>query len=148
MREDVHVLRLPEPVRGSCELTFDRWPDEVVVDFPSVAALVERMQASFFGATLDLPALAVEVRVTPRQAFGGSRVAVDVPLRRFCGGCMGRGEVSELACPDCDGTGERLISERVHVYVPPGVRDGEILRLLVRATPASHTAVDLSVRVR
>lgn len=146
MRDDVHVLRLPEPVRGSCELTFDRWPDEVIVDFPSVAALVDRMQATFFGEADGSP-LSAEVRLSAREAFEGARVPLEMPLRRACGPCAGRGEVSEQACPDCDGAGERLTIERVHVYLPSGVRDGTRFRLRVRAMPAAHTAVDLHVRV-
>lgn len=147
MREDVHVLRLAEPVRGACELRFDRWPDEVVVDFPSVSALVERMQASFFGESVEGEPLAAEVRLSARQAFEGARVPLDMPLRRSCGPCAGRGEISEQACPACEGAGERIGLERVHVFVPSGVRDGARFRLRVRVLPAAGTAVDLHVRV-
>jgi hypothetical protein len=148
MRDDVHVLRLGEPVHGSYELTANSWPDDVVVDFPSVAALVGRMQASFFGEAADARPLRAEVSLSPREAFEGGRVALDVPLRRPCAACAGRGEVWDQACPACDGNGDRLVVERVRVFVPSGVRDGARFRLRVEAVAAAHTAVDLRVRVR
>jgi hypothetical protein len=148
MRDDVHVLRMPEPIRGSCELTLDRWPDDVIVDFPSIAALVDRMQAAFFGGEAEVRPVAAEVELSRGQAFRGGRVPVEVPLRRLCRACGGRGEVWDQPCGDCDGTGDRVNVEAVHVFVPSGVRDGARFRLRVRVPTDSQTAVDLRVRVR
>jgi hypothetical protein len=148
MGDDVHVLRLPEPIPGSCDLTFDGWPDDVGVDFPSVAAIVERMQAAFLAGEREAPVIAAEVELSPRQAFTGSRVPIRLPLRRPCRACGGRGEVWDQLCADCDGTGDRVNVEDVQVFVPSGVRDGARFRLRVRVPTSAHTAVDLHVRVR
>jgi hypothetical protein len=148
MRDDVHVLRFPEPIPGSYDLAFDGWADDVSVDFPSMASLVDRMQAAFFAGERGAPPVGAEVQLTERHAVSGGRVAVEVPVRRSCRRCAGRGEISDQACAACGGTGDREVLELVHVFVPAGVRDGTRFRLRVRATEAAHTAVDLIVRVR
>lgn len=148
MRDDVHVLRLSEPTPGSCVDPIDRWPDDVIVDFPSMSAVVDRMQAAFFGGDGDVRAVPAEVELSPRQAVTGGRVTVLVPLCRTCGRCGGRGEVGDEPCPLCGGTGDRVTIEAVHVFVPSGVRDGARFHFRLRVPAAPLTAVDLRVRVR
>jgi hypothetical protein len=148
MRDDVHVQRLPEQIPGSWEWPVDRWPDDVVVDFPSMSAVVDRMQAAFFAGEPDARPVAAEIELSASQAIRGARVPVQVPLRRPCSDCRGRGEVSDQLCPGCEGTGDRVTVEPVNVFVPSGVRDGARFRLRVRVMAASNTAVDLHVRVR
>jgi hypothetical protein len=148
MRDDVHVLRIGESIPGSCELSLGSWPDEVAVDFPSVAGLVDRMQAAFFRGEGGVRPVPAELELSPRQAFNGGRVSLAVPLRRSCRACGGRGEVWDQACPSCDGSGDRIEIEAVHVFVPSGVQDGARFRLRVRVPAELQTAVDLRVRVR
>ena len=46
-----------------------------------------------------------------------------------CPRCGGRGEVVETPCPECDGAG-RLTEEReLDVEIPPGIHDGQRIRL-------------------
>ena len=148
MRDEVHVLRLPVPVRGACQEANDRWPDDVVVDFPSMSALVDRMQQAFFGPSgVTSAPVPAEVRVSSLQAVTGARVPVAIPLRRPCRLCGGRGEVWDQPCAECHGAGDRVHVEPVEVFVPSGVRDGARFRLRVRVPATPSTAVDLHVRV-
>src|SRR6185312_1459398 len=66
--------------------------DEVAIDFPSVASVLDRMRDSFFGGdrAASLPA---EIVVSPPAAFWGVLVPLPVPLQRTCLRCGGRGEV-------------------------------------------------------
>jgi hypothetical protein len=148
MRDDVHVLRLSEPIPGSCVDPIDRWPDDVIVDFPSMGAVVDRMQAAFFGREGEVRAVPAEIELSAHQAVTGGRVPVPVPLRRPCGRCDGRGETSGEPCALCDGSGDRVAVEAVHVFVPSGVRDGARFHFRLRVPAAPLTAVDLRVRVR
>jgi hypothetical protein len=122
-----------------------RWSDDVIVDFPSIRALVDRMRAPFT-EDAGAPPVCAEVQLSARDAWSGGRIAVDVPLRRPCRACRGRGEIREEPCPACEGSGDRVTVEPVHVFVPSGVRDGAVFRLRVSAA-AAQTAVDLRVRV-
>jgi molecular chaperone DnaJ len=67
-----------------------------------------------------------------------------------CEGCNGRGYLRETVCPDC-ASGWRMESRILSVTVPPGLRDGERLRL-PRQAPAKpagdgHCAGDLYLEV-
>lgn len=148
MRDDLSVHRWPEPVSGAYHADDERWPDEVIVDFPAMASIVDRMQAAFFAGEPARASVSAEVALTPRQAFQGDRVAVQVPLRRACLTCEGRGELWDQVCTECTGTGHRVSVESVQVFVPGGVRDGARFRLRVVVPPALSTAVDLRVRIR
>ncbi|MDY6770334.1 MAG: molecular chaperone DnaJ [Candidatus Nanohaloarchaea archaeon] len=64
-----------------------------------------------------------KVRETKRTPFGRAQVVQE------CDECNGRGEVPEQDCPECDGDGVTERSEQVSVDIPPGVRDGQRVRV-------------------
>src|SRR4051794_10512673 len=57
--------------------------DEVAIDFPSVSSVLDRMRDSFFGETRSV-GLNAEIVLSPQEAFWGTTVPLDVPLRRTC----------------------------------------------------------------
>jgi hypothetical protein len=122
--------------------------DEVVVDFPSVRPIVDRMRAAFLG---DDPAgsepLSAELRLTARQAYCGGRIPVDVPVRQVCRRCGGRGEVWSESCPACEGQGDGVARRTVDVHVPAGVRDGTCLTFSVGHPQEPATRVHLRVAI-
>jgi hypothetical protein len=148
MADEVRLHRAPEPLGGSCEAPAERAFDAGIVDFPAMGALVERVQAAFFAGEAGGAPWPAEIELSPWEAFTGGRVPVEVPLRRACDPCAGRGEIADQSCPDCHGAGDRLRVEPVLVFLPSGVRDGQQFRLRVRAPLTLHAAVDLRVRVR
>lgn len=67
---------------------------------------------------------------------------------RVCPKCFGRGEVPETACPTCHGEGIVKAQEEVHVVVPAGVEDGEMIRMPGRGEAAvGATPGDLYVKL-
>ena len=122
----------------------EAFADEVDIDFPSVAGLVERMRATFFGPALD-EAVAAEVRLTPGQATTGTKIPVDVSLRHTCPVCGGRGEVWLDPCGACAGSGDGLLPHQFQLVVPPGVRDGTYLQFHIE--PSYAPATELQVRI-
>ena len=61
--------------------------DEIAIDFPSLHAAVERMRACFVAASAECdPArrLSTELHLSPREAFNGVTVPLDVPVRKLC----------------------------------------------------------------
>jgi hypothetical protein len=122
--------------------------DEIAIDFPSVHAAVERMRASFVGASAESdPArrLLAELHLSPREAFNGVTVPVEVPVRRLCVSCGGRGEIWSDPCESCDGSGEALGRHPVRLVVPPRVQDGDRFALSVSAPSAPPTHVEVRV---
>lgn len=59
-----------------------------------------------------------------QRSFLGSFTQVAV-----CADCHGTGKRPEHPCTDCRGKGIRNIQERLEVFIPKGVREGEILKI-------------------
>ena len=75
-----------------------------------------------------------------------------ITLRRSspCPHCHGTGLQGRRACPDCGGSGEVSITQRYQVKIPPGVHDGQRLRVAGQGEPGQRGAPagDLYLRVR
>jgi molecular chaperone DnaJ len=71
-------------------------------------------------------------------------------LSTICPVCSGRGTVVDTPCPTCQGTGAERRVKRVKVRIPPGVEDGQRIRVKGRGEPGQGTAPagDLYVVVR
>ncbi|MEF8713196.1 MAG: J domain-containing protein [Accumulibacter sp.] len=80
---------------------------------------------------------------------GCGRVARKGGGTSVCEGCAGRGYLRETDCSDCMGSGWRQEWRTLAVRVPPGLRDGERLRLARQAplTPGNTIAGDLYLEI-
>jgi molecular chaperone DnaJ len=69
---------------------------------------------------------------------------------RACPQCGGRGMVVETPCPTCQGSGVEIRPRQVKVRIPPGVDDGQRIRVKGRGAPgrSGGPAGDLWVTVR
>lgn len=121
--------------------------DEVAIDFPSVASVLDRMRSSFFGAAPPAR-LSAEIVLTPQEAFWGTSVPLDVPLRRTCPRCGGRGEIWSEWCAICGGGGEISSRHEMQLRVPAGVREGARFRFTVMPPGAPPTLVEVRVSIR
>lgn len=121
--------------------------DEVAIDFPSVSSVLDRMQEAFFGGAASA-GLRAEVVLSPQEAFWGTTVPLDVPLRRTCRRCGGRGETWEEWCAECRGGGEIAGSHLLTLRVPAGVREGERFRFRLSSADSPHTIVEIRVSIR
>jgi len=78
-----------------------------------------------------------------RNSFFGS-----ITTSRPCPRCHGRGQVPEAPCESCKGLGITRREEEIHVVVPPGVADGEMIRMPGRGEAATGApAGDLYVKL-
>ena len=133
--------------RDAWVLSVDPLTDEVAIDFPSVASVLDRMRHDFFGAGPSVT-LSAEIVVTPREAFYGVTVPLEVPLRRTCPRCGGRGETWSEWCVSCCGLGEVPTAHEMRVRVPAGVREGSTFRFSVTPPGAPSTVVEVRVSIR
>lgn len=72
-------------------------------------------------------------------------------LSTVCPDCNGRGNIVDTPCPTCHGTGTERRSRNVKVRIPPGVEDGQRIRVKGRGAPGRGTSApagDLYVVVR
>lgn len=125
----------------------DWMADEVDVDFPSIASLLDRMRHSFFGASPGIQ-LSAEIELSPEEAFWGTSVPLDVPIRQTCRACGGRGEVWDQWCLECEGGGEVAAYHQMRLRVPAGVRPGARFRFSLTPPGMSPTSVEVRVSIR
>jgi molecular chaperone DnaJ len=121
--------------------------DEIAIDFPSIASVLDRMQHAFFGA-LPAASLSAEILLTPQEAFWGTTVPFGVPLRRTCLRCGGRGEIWEEWCAACAGAGEVVAEHEVRLRVPAGVHEGARFRFSITSPGAAPTTIEIRVTLR
>jgi molecular chaperone DnaJ len=57
-----------------------------------------------------------------------------------CRACRGTGRVVETPCPTCRGSGESVKERTLTVRIPPGVKDGQRIRLAGRGAPGDRGA--------
>ena len=121
--------------------------DEVAIDFPSVASVLDRMRESFFGGAPEAT-LSAEIVVSPQEAFWGVLVPLHVPLRRTCPRCGGRGEVWSDWCAACGGVGDVSAAHEMRLRVPAGVREGARFRFSIAPRGAPLTCVEVRITIR
>jgi hypothetical protein len=123
--------------------------DEVAIDFPSVATVLDRMRRAFFGeATTGASDDELSIAVAPEEAFWGAAIPLAIPIRRTCTECGGRGEVWGERCGACAGSGHRPVSHEFTLRIPAGVRDGTRVRFSIAAPGLPLTVVDARITIR
>ena len=141
---DASIRQPPVRSRSDWVVPLD---DEIAIDFPSVANVLDRMRDAFFAAG-PVVTLSAEIVVSAREAFNGVTVPLDVPLRRTCRRCGGRGETWAEWCSGCGGLGEVAANQEMRVRVPAGVRDGATFRFSVAPPGAPVTVVQVRISIR
>ncbi len=91
-----------------------------------------------------------DIMVPLEEAFRGSVRSVSLNREVACENCGGTGVKAQRACPACGGAGRVSRAEQFKVRIPPGVTDGQQLRLARRgeAGMGGGPAGDLLLRVR
>jgi len=75
------------------------------------------------------------------QCGGSGNVAVDQGMFSFsqvCPQCQGNGRVVDKPCRTCGGRGTEVRRRDIKVRIPPGVRDGQRIRVKGRGAPGRH----------
>ncbi|MBI1875353.1 MAG: hypothetical protein HYZ58_12825 [Acidobacteria bacterium] len=126
----------------------DCFADEIAIDFPSAAAVVDRMRAAFVDGDESAARLCTLVELSMREASDGITFPIDVPLHGTCPLCGGRGETWMEACRPCGGSGASLRHHRVRVSLPAGVSDGARFHFKITAPQTRPARLELRVAVR
>jgi curved DNA-binding protein len=76
-----------------------------------------------------------EIRLTLEEAHHGVTRRFTIQAAEPCPTCGGTGSVDDRACPTCRGLGVVRRPKSLEVTIPPGVRDGSIIRLAGQGEP-------------
>ena len=122
--------------------------DEIAIDFPAVRPVVDRMRDAFLGECADADVLRADVSLSPREAYAGLVVPVEVSVRVTCLQCGGRGETWTEECDHCGGRGASQECHGVRVPLPPRIAHGARIRFRLRSPDESSVRVELHVSIR
>ena len=104
------------------------------------------------GATFRMQGrdLEAELPLNLEEAHHGGTRVVSVQSWERCRECDGTGAVADRRCGRCAGRGVEPATNTLQVSVPPGVRDGNVLRLNGQGEPGDRggSAGDLLVHIR
>ncbi len=145
---DDHLAASRSPAPAAALDARGWFADEIAIDFPSVSALLDRIRREFLGPEDVAAPLTADILLSPREAFTGVTVPLDVPVRSTCPICGGRGETWMESCRACDGTGESSFQHRVRLSVPAGVADGARFRFTVGTSCSPPTRIEVRIAIR
>jgi len=120
--------------------------DEIVIDFPSMTRVVERMRRSFLAGERPDEG-PTPLQLSAREARDGTVVPLAVPMRCTCASCGGRGETPSGVCASCGGEGVELRRQALRVSVPPGVCHGDRFHLSLSTPHDVPTRIELQILV-
>lgn len=120
--------------------------DDVIVDFPSVAPVVDRVRSGFLVGERPAAVRAV-IQLSPREACEGATLPLDVPVRCTCRDCGGRGESWTERCARCAGSGTETFRHQLQVTLPAGICDGARFHFTVTPRHNPSTRIELHVLV-
>ena len=118
--------------------------DEAGIDFPALAVATERMRHAFVGAEAS-PTIEVPLDLQRGSALRGGDVSVQLPVRRTCERCGGRGEAWDEPCAPCAGAGHTEETRDITIALPRGLTNGDRLLVRLGGRHVVPTAVTLHV---
>ena len=69
------------------------------------------------------------VEVTLEEAHHGSSRTISLEIKEPCSGCGGTGQIQNMPCSICQGSGITTKMKRLEVKIPPGVKTGSRVRI-------------------
>lgn len=90
-----------------------------------------------------------EITLSLEDAHRGARRSLTMKVAEPCAACGGSGIQGSAPCPTCRGTGSVPRPKTIEVNIPPGARDGSVIRLSGQGEPGvgGGPAGDLYLKV-
>jgi molecular chaperone DnaJ len=123
--------------------------DEVAIDYPSIGACIERVRRAFLadGERERIDTHHVLLQISGLQAYRGTVLSTEVPVRATCAVCGGRGETWSDPCSACEGSGIAHERALLRVPVPPRSTNGSRLYFRLHPPHAPSVRVEVTIAV-
>ncbi|MDQ6766869.1 MAG: J domain-containing protein [Candidatus Eremiobacteraeota bacterium] len=93
-----------------------------------------------------------EIELSLRDAYTGGKRTLSLQTHTICPRCHGTGNQNGKLCHECHGNGFIATTKKLEVTIPPGVRDGQRIRLAGQGEPGlgggAHGDLYLVVRIK
>ena len=91
-----------------------------------------------------------EMALSLEDAHAGGRHRLSIQSVRICPTCEGTGIAKGNACPTCGGSGQVLSPRSIDVKIPPGAREGAVIKVARQGHPGmgGADAGDLFIRLQ
>jgi curved DNA-binding protein len=91
-----------------------------------------------------------EMEISLEDAHRGGRHKITLQGVRVCPTCNGSGAVGGNVCPTCRGTGQVVSPKNIDVNIPPGAREGSVIKLSRQGQPGQNGGEpgDLFIKLR
>ncbi len=89
----------------------------------------------------------LELVLMPEASRNGAEIRFDLPVVIACENCRGSGLAQPFICVACRGRGRWSDTRAIHFFLPPPVRDGQIVTLDVRAAGVPVGQVSMHIRL-
>jgi len=91
-----------------------------------------------------------EMEISLEDAHKGGRHRITLQGMRTCPTCNGTGSSNGGVCPTCRGAGQVLNPKTIDVNIPPGAREGSVIKVAKQGQPGSggNAAGDLYIKLK
>ncbi|HST23148.1 MAG TPA: J domain-containing protein [Blastocatellia bacterium] len=91
-----------------------------------------------------------EMEISLEDAHRGGRHRITLQSVRVCPTCNGSGTAGGNVCPTCRGAGQVLSPKNIDVNIPPGAREGSVIKLSKQGQPGQNGGEpgDLFIKLR
>jgi curved DNA-binding protein len=91
-----------------------------------------------------------EMEISLEDAHKGGRHRITLQSMRACPNCNGTGTSTGVVCSTCRGTGQVLNPKTIDVNIPPGAREGSVIKVAKHGQPGSGgtEAGDLYIKLK
>jgi len=96
---------------------------------------------------MDVQPVHFEVVLIPEAARTGAEIRLDLPVVIACENCRGTGLAEPFICLACRGRGRWSETRAIRFFLPPPVRDGQVVTLDVRAAGVPVGQVSMHIRL-
>ncbi len=76
------------------------------------------------------------VDITLEEAYHGAKRTIALQTEEPCSACGGTGQIQNVPCVTCRGSGVASSVKRLEVKIPPGVKDGSRVRIAGKGEPS------------
>lgn len=143
---------VPRPSFYNSSQTFRTRPSSLFDEIDEFFSRVEDFwmdRPDFFGEWEEEhpDLLSLEITLSPSEARGGCEIPLRVPFWTDCRRCLGTGSEEGFICRRCRGGGEEKIQQNIRIAIPPGVKNGMLIRFSLKGPKLREVDLIATLRV-